>query len=353
MIVSKSKLKKYPEFDEHRLVMRIEDKESGLKCFIAIHNDNLGSATGGTRMYDYRSEEEALLDVLRLSRAMTYKCALAGVKFGGGKGVIIGDPKKDKSEDLLRSYARKVNELGGKFTTGEDVGITEDDVQLMLEESPYFNGKRGLGGDPSPYTALGNFYAIQTAATEVFGSDDLSGKTVAVKGVGKVGSELVKLLIEEGINVYIADIDSMALDRVVVEYPHVKVVDPVEIHRLKVDIYAPCALGNEFTQKNKKEVKAKIICGSANNQLLSPDIGEWFFQNSVLYIPDYVANAGGLINVVDELEESGYQKERVLARIENIKDTVLKILELSRKRKKSLNLVADELAKQVFDKAKS
>src|SRR3989344_601316 len=181
MAIKSIDARQFPEFDGHKAVYRFEEPSVRLRGFIAIHNDNLGPATGGTRMFPYASEKDAIADVLRLSRTMTYKCALAGVRHGGGKVVIIGDPEKDKTEELLRSYARVVNELNGEFSTGEDVGITEDDVQIMLQESPHFNGRRGVAGDPSPYAALSTFLAMQAAAGEMFGEEDLFGKAVAVK----------------------------------------------------------------------------------------------------------------------------------------------------------------------------
>ena len=301
---------------------------------------------GGTRFYPYTSQKEAIKDVLRLSRAMTYKCALAGVKYGGGKAVIIGDPQKIKTDELLISYAKEINKLKGKFSTGEDVGMNEADVQLMLETSPYFIGKKGFAGDPSPFASLSTYYAIKSASKHIFGKKNLKGRTVAVKGVGKVGSELVRLLIKENAKVYIADIDRKAVYRIKKLYPEVNIVNVKKINTLKVDVYSPCALGNEFTQINKKQINAKIICGAANNQLSSGEIGDWFFENGILYIPDYIANAGGLINVVDEMEPGGYNKKRVDKRIKNIKETVNKIIQLSEKKKVSTIRIADEIAER-------
>lgn len=339
--------RKFKEFDNHKLVKRFEDQATGLLGYIAIHNNNLGPATGGTRMFPYSSEEDAIKDVLLLSRAMSYKCALAGVKYGGGKAVIIGNPK-NKTPKLLRAYANVVNGLGGKFTTGEDVGISEDDVQAMFEVSPFFNGKRGLAGDPSPFASLSTFYSIQIASELLISAKSLKGIRVAVKGVGKVGGELVRLLVSEGAKVSIADINPDAVEQVKAKFPDLTVVDPTMIHTLPVEVYAPCAMGNEITEATKEQIKTKIICGAANNQLSSKEIGDWLFKNDIVYIPDYVANAGGLINVIDEREPGGYNKERVYKRITNIKKTVATIIKESKENEKSTTRIADQAAEEIL-----
>lgn len=338
--------KDFKEYDKHKKIVRFEDKNNKLKGFIAIHNNNLGPATGGTRFYPYITEKDAVKDVLRLSHAMSYKCALAGIKYGGAKAVIIGDPEKIKSDDLLKSYAKEINKLKGSFTTGEDVGMTEGDVQLMMTESAFFNGRKGLAGDPSPFAALSTFYAIKSACKKNFGNIKLNSRTVAVKGVGKVGYELINLLLKEGATVFAADIDRKVVYKIKKEFPEVKIIAPKQIHKLKVDIYAPCALGNEFTNLNKKQIRAKIICGAANNQLSSPEIGDWFYENGIMYIPDYIANAGGLINVIDEREPGGYNRRRVNERIRNVKKTVVRIIESSERKKKSTIRIADALAEK-------
>ena len=341
-------LSRFPEFDNHKAVYRFEDLSVGLKGFIAIHNDNLGPATGGTRMFPYVSEDEALRDVLRLSRAMTYKCALAGVRHGGGKAVIIGEPEKNKNEKFLCAYARIVSELKGRFFTGEDVGISEDDVQVMLKESNSFIGRRGIAGDPSPYAALSTFYAAQVALSECCGQEDFFNRLVTVKGVGKVGSELLRLLIGVGALVSVADIKPAVISEVKSRYPQVKIVDPQEIHKQAVDIFSPCALGNDLNLKSINEILAKVICGAANNQLASPDVGDALFKAKILYVPDYVANAGGLINVVDELESDGYSKKRVLKKIENLKNTLRTIFLFSKQKNQPPHRIADRLAEDIF-----
>lgn len=343
--------KQFKEFDNHKLVIRIEDKDAGLRGFIAIHNDNLGSpAVGGTRMFPYVSEEEAIKDVLKLSRAMTYKCAMAKIPHGGAKGVIIGDPGKDKTEKLLKAYAEKINSLNGKFYTGEDVGITQGDVNIMLGVSKYFIGRPDLAGDPSPWASLSAFYSIQTAVNFVYKKDSLKGIKVAVKGVGKTGKELVRLLLNENAIVYASDIDKTATDEIKRKFPKVEIADNEKIRALAVDVYSPCAMGNEFSMENAASIKAKIICGTANNQLMNDEVGDWFFERNIIYIPDYVANSGGLIDVADELEQDGYRKERVLERISKVKNTVEEILNLSWKDNISPHRIADRIAKSYFNK---
>lgn len=337
--------RKLKGFDNHKLVMRIEDKDAGLRGFIAIHNDSLGlPAVGGTRMFPYKSEKEALVDVLKLSKAMTYKCAIARVSYGGAKGVIIGNPKKDKTEKLLKAYAKAINSLKGEFFTGEDVGITQDDVNAMLEFSSYFIGKPKLAGDPSPYASLSTLYSIQGAMEFIYKNNSLKNIKVAVKGVGKTGGGLVSLLQKAGAKIYVSDIDKTALARIKNKFPKVKVVDNKKIQTLAVDIYSPCALGDEFSIQNAGKVKARIVCGTANNQLVDDKVGNWFYRHNIIYVPDYVANSGGLINVVDELAKDGYKKSRVLERISKVKDTVKKILAISYNTHKSPDKVADEIA---------
>ncbi len=337
-----------PGISSHKWVYRMSEPKSGLTGFIAIHNNNLGSAVGGTRMFPYASEESALADVMRLSEAMTYKCALAHVPHGGGKAVIIGDPKTQKTKALLKAYASAIKQLKGRFHTGEDVGISESDVQYMLTDCPYFIGKKGLAGDPSPYAALSTYVAIKKSVEMVMHKNSLQGVRVAVKGVGKVGSSLVDLLVNDGAVVTIADVDREAVSQVSGKHPKVTVVSATKIGQSTVDVYAPCAMGNEFTIKNIGKVKAHIICGSANNQLASKEVGIALFDRGVVYIPDYVANAGGLINVVDELERDGYNHARVLKRIGRIEETVSTIITISNSKRLPTNIVSDRLAEVEF-----
>jgi glutamate dehydrogenase/leucine dehydrogenase len=346
--VEESKLKATKAYNEHKNVFRIKDDESGLNGFIAIHEDRFGPAVGGTRMLPYNSESEALEDVLQLSRAMTYKCALAGVQHGGGKGVIIGDAKTKKNEALLRAYAKAVKQLNGQFYTGEDVGMAEEDVNLMLLEAPFFIGKPDGARDPSPYAALSTFVAMKAIAQIAFGSDSLKGKKVAIKGVGKVGGELVRLLVEQGAVIKIADINADTTNKIKQNFPSVEIVDARSIHAEDVDIYSPCALSNEFNPTTMEQIHARVICGAANNQLASDSIGDWLFENKIYYVPDYIANAGGLIDVADELNEGGYNEARVLEKINNIKNTVKTIFEFANLTGRAPNRVADNFAEDLF-----
>ncbi len=349
--LTNSELKNFPEFENHKAVYEFAEPQNGLHGFIAIHRTFLSLAVGGTRMFPYASAEEALRDCLRLSSAMSHKCALANVGYGGGKGVIIADPEKEKTPELLLAYADKVNELHGQFYTGEDVGLSADDVKIMLKKSDYFIGKPGLAGDPSPFAALGVFYAMAEAAKSVFGSDDLRGRTVAIKGVGKVGGELARLLAKAGAKLTIADLRQDVADALRAELPGVKIVDPTQIHKEDVEIYAPCAMGNDLTEQSATEIRAKIICGGANNQLSSAAVGQKVFDAGILYIPDYIANAGGLINVVDELNAGGYNRERVFAGIKNSKATVARIIALSKSKNEPPDKIAGDIAREIFEKS--
>lgn len=340
--------RRLPEFDGHELVLTETDEKSGLKAFIAIHNTNLGPATGGTRYWLYDSEEEALRDALRLSRAMSYKCALAGVPYGGGKGVILAHPQKPKTKELIRAYARCIDKLQGRLYTGEDVGIDPDDVRVMLEITPFIIGKPGVAGDPSPWAALGVFYAIRAALKSVFGSEDISGRSFAVKGLGKCGLELARLLSEQGGEILGADINQEKIKKAKELLPKIKIVSPEEIHRQKVDLFAPCALSGDLNQKTISELRCKIVCGSANNQLSTIEDGSRLHEASILYIPDYLANAGGLVNVVAELAPGGYNKSWVEMKTEGIEATAQKIIDLSKKEMRPTSEISDGLAHEIF-----
>ena len=342
---------KLPEFDNHELVSCIQDEESSLKGFVAIHNTNLGPATGGTRMYEYPLFIDAVRDALALSRAMTYKCALAGLKFGGGKAVIIGNPKK-KTKQLLRAYGQKINYFGGMFTTGTDSGISDKDATVMARESKYILGqKNGVEKkSTSDMAALGTYIAIRICAKELFGTPDLNGKTIAIKGLGKLGGELARLLIKDGAYVTAADINKDVVMRMKKMHPDIRFVSHTEIHKQLCDIYAPCAMGNDITLQSLGKIKTKAIAGGANNQLSSDEVGYKLHAMGILYAPDYVVNAGGLINIVDELENDGYQVARVLSRIEHIQDTLARIFATSKKKNISTHLIADQMAEHIFDK---
>jgi len=341
-------LSQYREFNNHETVINFFDKRSGLRAFVGIHNTNLGPATGGTRYLVYKKEEDALRDALCLSRAMTYKCALAGVPYGGGKGVIMA-PKK-KSIALFRAYAERINFLRGAYTTGEDVGIEEKDLHVMQNISPYINGRPDIGGSLAPWTALGIEKAIESALYSLYGSYSFKGRKFAVKGLGKIGLVLVDKILEKGGEVFATDINQKVAKNAKKKYPNLKIVSPRNIRSLKVDVFSPCALGGEIDDRALKELKCSIVCGGANNQLSKPEMGEKMHKRGILYVPDYLANAGGLINIVAEMRPQGYSENWVNDRVLNIKNTSRKVIALSIKTNRPTSEVADKLAEAVFKK---
>lgn len=316
--LSQQELSSFDAYTNHESVYRIYDEQSKLLAYIAIHKTIKGKAIGGTRLLVYKNEMDAITDALRLSHAMTLKCAGANIDLGGAKAVIIMPTDPFNRKKLLKAYAEAVTCLKGTFYTGEDVGITFEDVQYLLTLSSYFVGKRGQAEDPSPYAALSTFVAMKAAAKDVFGSDDLTGKHIAIKGVGKVGKELVRLCRNAGAMITVADVSMDALNKIKKKFGEVTIIPPETIHTVQADIYAPCALGNEFTEKNKQSIQTKIICGSANNQLENSSIADWFKEHNIMYVPDYIANAGGLIAVADELAPDGFSANRVREKIKAI-----------------------------------
>ncbi len=316
---------------DHEQVVFCSDKASGLKAIIAIHNTALGPALGGCRMWPYKSDDEALYDVLRLSRGMTYKSAVAGLNLGGGKAVIIGDSKKDKSPELFRAFGRFVQSLGGRYITAEDVGTSVQDMEYAHLETDFVTGisaEKGGSGDPSPVTADGVFQGIRAALKWQTGSDSVAGKVFAVQGVGHVGYHLVKSLIKGNAQVVVTDIDQDALKRLTGEFSGVEVVSPEKIYDVKCDVYAPCAMGGVVNDTTIERLRCSLIAGSANNVLGEEDRHiEWLNQRQILYVPDYVINAGGIINVASELE--GYNRERAMAKAENIYNAVWQVLKIS------------------------
>ncbi len=330
--------------DGYEQVVFCTDDQSGLKAIIAIHSTALGPALGGTRFYPYETEEEALVDVLRLARGMTYKAAAAGLDLGGGKAVIIGDPRRIKSEELLRAYGRFVETLGGRYITAEDVGTALEDMDVVRRESRWVTGcskTYGGSGDPSPVTAYGVLNGIKACLLEVFGDPSLEGRTVALQGVGKVGYALCGYLVEAGAKVTIGDIDVDNLAHAVADHG-VETVPLEEIHKQEVDVFAPCALGGVINDDTISEFRCKIIAGAANNQLAREEHGDKLRDLGILYAPDFVINAGGLINVEDELR--GYDRERAMARVEGIYKAMPHIFALSRERGISTARAANEHA---------
>lgn len=317
------------EGDGHEQVVFGSDPESGLAAIIAIHSTTLGPALGGTRMYPYDSEDDALTDVLRLSRGMSYKAAAAGLDLGGGKGVIIADPATDKSERLFRAYGCLVDSLAGRFVTAEDVGTTTRDMEWVRRETAWCFGmetSEGGSGDPSPATARGLMAALRAVGRHLWDNPSMAGRRVAIEGVGKVGLAFARLLIEERAEVVVADIDDAAADRAV-DALGVKVVPVAEIKSVDCDVFSPCALGGGLHRATIDTLACSVVLGSANNQLASDADSDLFAARQILYAPDFVVNAGGLINVATELR--GYSQARAFHRIDQIEEATLRILEQS------------------------
>lgn len=333
----------------HEQIVFCHDKDVGLKAIIAIHNTTLGPALGGTRMWNYKNEQEALTDVLRLSEGMTYKAAAAGLNLGGGKAVIIGDPKKDKTEALFRAFGQHVNALNGRYITAEDVGTTVKDIEYIYLETPWVTGiPKSLGGsgDPSPYTAHGVLMAIKASCREKLHTDSLRGVRVAVQGLGNVGSHLVKYLKEEGAEITVTDIDE-AKTKLVAEQNGAKAVAPDDIIKTECEVFAPCALGAVINDQSLEQLRCKIVSGGANNQLLESRHGAALKEMGILYAPDFVANAGGLINVFVELE--GYSVDRALEKTTKIFDNMLEIFEVAKRENIPTNEAAVRMAKNRID----
>ena len=332
----------------HEQVVFCQDTATGLKAIIAIHNTVLGPALGGTRMWNYQSEQEALTDVLRLSRGMTFKAAISGLNLGGGKAVIIGDARTLKTESFLRRFGKFVNSLNGKYITAEDVNMKTSDMEYIHMETPYVTGlpeSMGGGGDPSPVTAYGVYMGMKAAAKKVFGSDGLGGKRVAVQGVGQVGMHLVEYLAKENAEVFIADISTDKVKRLTQHYP-VSAVSLEEIYDLDIDIYSPCALGATINDDSISRLRCSIVAGAANNQLQDEvRHGYMLADRGITYAPDFLINAGGLINVYQEYL-GHYNRKRVMEQAEKIYDTCLNILLLAADEKLSSQEAAIRLAEK-------
>ncbi|EKU50039.1 Glu/Leu/Phe/Val family dehydrogenase [Staphylococcus massiliensis] len=321
---------KMEQYDYEQLVF-CHDKTSGLKAIICIHDSTLGPALGGCRFWNYETEEEAIEDVMRLAKGMTYKNAAAGLNLGGAKTVVMGDPKKDKSEAFFRALGRYINSLDGRYITAEDVNTTVEDMDFIYQETPYVTGiseSYGSSGNPSPKTALGVFYAMKRTAKEAFGTDDLEGKTVSVQGLGNVAYTLCEYLHEAGAKLVVTDINDEAVERVVNDFNAEKVgVD--DIYSVEADIFAPCALGAILNDDTIPQLKVKAVCGSSNNQLLDTEKhGKMLEDKGIVYAPDFVVNAGGVINVADELQ--GYNEDRAIAKVKGIYNQMDKIFNIAK-----------------------
>ncbi len=336
----------FDHLEGHEQVVFCSDPATGLRAIIAIHSTTLGPALGGTRFLAYADEQAALTDVLHLSRGMTYKAAVAGLSLGGGKAVIIGDPATLKTPALLRAYGRFVEGLGGRYWTACDVGTSSPDMDVIAETSRHVTGRsveRGGAGDSSVLTAFGVLQGMRAAAQVAWGTSSLSGRRVGVAGVGKVGRHLVGHLVEDGAHVVVTDVNPSAVRAVTAAFSSVEVaVDTAALLADELDVYAPCALGDAVDAHVADTLTARIVCGAANNQLARPGLDEVLARRGVLYAPDYVVNAGGLVQVADELD--GFSFERAEKRVRGIYDTTLEVLETSVRDGITPASAADDLA---------
>jgi leucine dehydrogenase len=330
----------------HEQVVFCHNKDAGLKAIIAIHNTVLGPGLGGLRMWPYATEADALNDVLRLSRGMTYKNAVAGLNIGGAKGVIIGDPATDKSEALFRAFGKFVDSLGGRYITAEDVGIDVNDMEYVYRETEYVTGVHqvhGGSGDPSPFTAYGTLQGLMATLNKKFGDEEVGKYSYAVQGLGHVGMEFVKLLKERGAKIFVTDINKNLVEKAVTEFG-AEAVGLDEIYDVNADVYSPCALGGTINEQTLPRLKAKIICGAANNQLANNAIGDEVVKRGILYAPDYAVNAGGVMNVALELD--GYNRERAMRMMRTIYHNLARIYEIAERDAIPTYKAADRLAEE-------
>jgi leucine dehydrogenase len=332
----------------YKKVVFCNDTQSGLRAIIAIHSTDLGPATGGLRMWPYGSEEEAIFDALRLARGMTYKYAAAGVNLGGGKGVIIGDPKREKTEALLRAYGRFVDQLGGEYITGEDVGTTLADMEVIFSETNHvvtLPTHCGGAGDIAPATAQGCVAATQACAKRVWGTDSLKGRKIALQGLGAVGSNALRMLVELGAEVIVADVDQQKVDSAVTEFG-VSSALPADIYRQDVDIFAPYALGGVINDETIPQLRAKIVAGSANNIFADERHGAELERRGIVYAVDYVANSGGTIYDTDRLRKGGFQPDRAWANVRKIYHRIEEVFRIAERDHVPCNVAADRLAEE-------
>ncbi len=327
----------------HEQVSHWYDPTSGYRGIIAIHSTALGPALGGTRFWNYASDAEALVDVLRLSRGMTYKAAAAGLDLGGGKAVMLGDPSTRDREAIFRAHGRHVESLGGRYLTAEDVGTSPADMAYVVQETRHVTGLPGRSGDPSPLTAFGVFRAMQAGARFVWGRDGLAGRTVAVQGVGHVGYELCELLQRDGAKLVVSDRDAERVKRAVAAFG-AKAVAADAIYAVPADVFAPCALGAVIDDATLDVLRVALVCGAANNVLADERHGELLERRGIVYVPDYVANAGGIISIYQEV--AGWTAERSRAKASDIYDTVLRVLQIARDEHIPSYRAADRLAQQ-------
>jgi leucine dehydrogenase len=331
---------------DHEQVVYLQDRTLGLRCIVAIHSTALGPALGGLRMWPYASEAEALQDALRLARGMTYKAAVSGLNFGGGKAVLIGDPETGKSEALLRALGRHIGALGGRFIVAEDIGTNADDMEVIREETNQVVGVHrvdGGSGDPSPFTALGAIHGFKACLQKRFGYEDLSRATYAVQGAGQVGRHLVRLLREQGAKVFVADINEQRIEEVVDE-SGAEAVPMSQIYDVDATVFAPCAMGAVINEDTVPRLQCAIVAGCANNQLESNECGTALEGRGILYAPDYAINAGGLINSAVELQ--GYDADRALQRVSRIRNVIQRVFEIAAREHIPTWQAADRMAEE-------
>lgn len=338
--------KKLNEFDNHRAVFAVFDKNTGLEAYIAMHRGGSNSATfGGTRVWRYQNHKDAIQDVLNLSKGMSYKLAMANLPYGGAKGVII-EPQSlspEQRNKIIAEYSQRVNWLSGRFITGPDVGIDANDLSIMSKNSSYMVGVKV---DSALYTAHGVVSAMKATLKFIHGDESFEGRSVAVQGVGKVGKAIIEQLYDKAGSIYIADVNEDSLTKIKDQYPKVEIIDTTQIDRQKVDIFVPCALSHAINQDNINELRCKAVVGSANNQLESPEIGTGLHQRGIIYAPDYIVNAGGVIAVVDEHENEDQSAERILAKVSEIGQTISLVLEKSHQSNEPPSKTADDIAKE-------
>ena len=343
----------FPSFDAHEGVYFFHDEGTGLKAIVAIHSTALGPAAGGCRMWDYADSAAMIRDVLRLSQGMSYKNAMAGLPLGGGKAVILGNSKTDKTPELFRAFGRAVESLDGRYWTAEDVGISPQDMALVREETRYvagLNHGEAASGDPSPVTAEGVFRGIRLAVATAFGSEDLSGRKVAVQGVGHVGADVVRKLRAAGADVMIADIAKDQVEQLADETGAIPVsVDDILFQT--VDVVSPNALGGILNPDNLPKLNCRVVAGGANNQLATPEMGDELKARGILYAPDYVINGGGIINVAAEIS-GHYDKSWVEQKLDRLMDTLGEVFELAQTGDRATNRIADEIARSRISAAK-
>ncbi|MCH7482135.1 MAG: Glu/Leu/Phe/Val dehydrogenase [Chloroflexi bacterium] len=344
----------YMQAHGHQQLAVWTDAKAGVKAFIAIHDTTLGPALGGTRIWPHPSDEAAIMDALRLSRAMTYKSAAAGLPLGGGKGLIVADPHKDKTEAMLRSYGRFVESLGGRYITTEDVGATGQDMEWIAKETAHVVGlpqSAGGSGNPAVVTGFGVYQAMRACAEDVWGSDSLEGRTIAMQGFGNVASSLATHLIGAGARLVVTDIDPGARERAAA-IEGVRLVDPGAICDVECDVFAPCALGGVLNERSVARLRCAIVCGAANNQLATDDDDQRLAARGILYAPDFIANAGGVINVYYEYT-GNYQEAKAMEKAGHIYDTTKQVIALSRERGITTAEAADALAEARLAEARA